>query len=902
LIPITLPPIVGLAQNMALLVLGVLAYSWLKEQLIHVTAGAQTAMEAALFSALVLVAMSNPYIPAPGVFVDSRGALIACATLFAGPVVGLATSAVAALFRFWLGGDYLLTALMTIGATYFASLGFRNYLRLRAIEPRYLHLVLLGFAVCLCMIGTSMTLPNFAFALQMLHRTAFAVFLIVPLTTALLGSIILRMENQRRLVRAVADGEARFRGVLHHLPNPLAIRDLDGRFTYINPAFEQQFRVGTDAIGQTRPKLITAMGLKPGLLDDVDARVVDDGAVVKSGPVALTLHGRQQWLALWNFPIRTADGAIEAVGGMVENVTDFAVSRQALERREETLRRHQMALLEIVHSGVFDTTSRREAFKAIAEIAGEAMEADRTMIFRIEPDIDVQRCLDLWDRKNHEHSIVYDTNWSDLGELFAELDRNRVVAVDDIDTDPRLAPRLWHYQKFDIQSLLTAGIYVDGQRRGRLNFGMVGAKRQWQPQEIAFARSVADLIAQVFLAKDREGLQQKLQQSAKMEAIGQLAGGVAHDFNNLLGSILGFAGFLKQDLPPGSEPGRFAQRIMSACERGRGLVAEILSFAKSASDERRVLDLGALLRDSEVLLAESLPKTTRLNFRYPAAPVSVECSDAQLNQIIMNLCINANDALNGESGRITVSLGSVRPRDADWKRVGAAAPGRILVGQLDGARAYATIEVSDTGVGMNPDVLEHVMEPFFTTKERGRGTGLGLAVVHGIVMSYGGAYGIESSPGKGTTVTVHLPLSNGKPLPVADKPAAKTDVRGKERVLVIDDEEDLADMMAIGLGRLGYDAVGVNDAVEALESVEADTGAWDVVVTDQVMPRMRGLTLVSKLRELSSDLKVILCTGFSDGATEETARKAGADGFFLKPVGPQQVAEKIRSLMNASPC
>ncbi len=199
---------------------------------------------------------------------------------------------------------------------------------------------------------------------------------------------------------------------------------------------------------------------------------------------------------------------------------------------------------------------------------------------------------------------------------------------------------------------------------------------------------------------------------------------------------------------------------------------------------------------------------------------------------------------------------------------------------------------------MSAEVLQHIFDPFFTTKERGRGTGLGLAVVHGIVLGYEGACVVASRPGEGSVFSVYLPLATAGRLPAAPT-AAPASLRGRERVLVIDDDADVRDVLTIGLDRLGYEVVALDDPREALSAVAEHPTAWDVVISDQVMPHMKGLTLLARLRAIRPALRLILCTGFSDGATEEAALAAGVDAFFLKPTTPDDLAAAIRRLIDA---
>jgi CheY-like chemotaxis protein len=274
-----------------------------------------------------------------------------------------------------------------------------------------------------------------------------------------------------------------------------------------------------------------------------------------------------------------------------------------------------------------------------------------------------------------------------------------------------------------------------------------------------------------------------------------------------------------------------------------------------------------------------------------------------VSQILLNLCINANDALMGKPGRVTISLSRVvadagtlagdlghGPRD----ELGVT---RLASGTLKPGRGYAAIVVADTGVGMTADVTQQIFDPFFTTKERGQGTGLGLSVVHAIVMAHEGACSVSTRVGVGSVLAIYLPLADAAAVTEPDTSQTRK-LAGRERVLIVDDEVMVADMLAIGLDRLGYEAVTLNDPDEALAIVTVNPSAWDVIVSDQVMPGMKGLTLFQGIRRVSTTLHMILCTGFSDGNTEEEAMALGIDAFFLKPVSPEQIAAAIRRIVD----
>jgi signal transduction histidine kinase/ActR/RegA family two-component response regulator len=398
----------------------------------------------------------------------------------------------------------------------------------------------------------------------------------------------------------------------------------------------------------------------------------------------------------------------------------------------------------------------------------------------------------------------------------------------------------------------------------------------------------------------RQQFEARLQQSAKMEAIGQLAGGVAHDFNNILGSIMGFGGFLADDLPERSTERRFAERILSACQRGKVLVEQILAFARARTIERGVVDICLLLKRSQDFLASLLPPQITLTLSLADHALPVFGSRAQIGQLAANLCVNARDALIGEAGAIEITARFAEAQEIEKLREMSGSPNERVFGDWQSGRSYCLLRVADTGSGIAPEILDRVFEPFFTTKGRHRGTGLGLAVVHGVIESTGGICHLASSPGKGTVFSIYFPLANE---PRADRSKLMNEpsaLRGSERILIVDDEPDIADMLAIGMERLGYETVGVNDPLEALAAFTEQPDAFDIVITDQVMPGMRGLDLIRRLKELKPGIKTILCTGYSEGANAEASHEAGADIFFHKPVDAIQIAPRIRALLDAN--
>jgi PAS domain S-box-containing protein len=408
--------------------------------------------------------------------------------------------------------------------------------------------------------------------------------------------------------------------------------------------------------------------------------------------------------------------------------------------------------------------------------------------------------------------------------------------------------------------------------------------------------ALEDVTREKAQQEEREALQRRLQQAGKMEAIGRLAGGIAHDFNNLLGATMGFSEFLVDDLPEGSKLHRYAERIARISDRGKDLVDQLLAFAGARETEQRVLDLATVTHGCRDLLETSLPSSSTLVIEAGDSPIPVRCNEGQLHQILLNLCLNAKDALRGSPGTITVRLSQLRPDHMTCSKVE-----RFGSGELKPGCDYALIAVSDTGSGMDAATRARIFEPFYTTKMLGRGTGLGLAVVHGIVTSSDGAICVESAAGAGTTFEIYLPLADAPLTPTVDDTTRQQKVRGHEHILVVDDNADLAQTLTIGLHRYGYEVMSTTDPANALRIFSEHPERWDLVVSDQVMPGMTGMTLIAKLKEQRPELRTILYTGFDLDVPAGSTSLQGIDAILHKPVRPLELATQIRRILDARP-
>ncbi len=366
---------------------------------------------------------------------------------------------------------------------------------------------------------------------------------------------------------------------------------------------------------------------------------------------------------------------------------------------------------------------------------------------------------------------------------------------------------------------------------------------------------------------DFKQLQDRLQQAQKMESIGNVAGGIAHDFNNILFPILGLSELLLEDLPPGSVEYQNVQQILKSGQRGRALIKQILAFSRLSEHQMMPVRVQQVVREVLTLCRSTIPANIEISQFVQGNCGFVLGDGTQLHQIIMNLITNAYHAVEQKGGGISVRLEEQILTSSNLKTL-SLKPGK-----------YVVLSVSDTGHGIAPAVMEKIYDPYFTTKKKEKGTGLGLAVVFGIVKAHGGDIEVQSELEKGTTFTVYLPLLKDVTETV---PIEKTRIqpKGTERILLVDDEEPILRLEKMILERLGYRVQARNNGIGALGAFGADPRSFDLVITDMAMPRMTGDQLAEQLMAINPDIPIILITGFSDRINGQKAKRLGIKGFL----------------------
>ncbi len=409
-------------------------------------------------------------------------------------------------------------------------------------------------------------------------------------------------------------------------------------------------------------------------------------------------------------------------------------------------------------------------------------------------------------------------------------------------------------------------------------------KKDTKGNTIGLISIVTNITARLRAEEEKKKLEKQLHYAQKMEAIGTLAGGIAHDFNNILGSILLNAELAVDDIPEESETHYSLVQVIRGSHRAKDLIEQILTFSRESEVVRKPLKINLIIKETLKMLRAMLPATILIQQSISRELAPVLADPTQIQQLVINLCNNAAHAMNARGGILGVEVSNVTldhsPHGTDL------APG-----------SYVELVISDEGCGIRPEIRDRIFDPFFTTKKPGEGTGLGLSVVHGIVINHDGGITFESDMGTGTTFRAYLPvIEKHLVFPRMDEP--KTVPVGHEQILFVDDEEVVADANQRILNRLGYNVIVATNGQDALDLFKDKPDSYDLVITDMTMPGMTGAELARELMAVRSDIPIIICTGYSQLITPEKANAIGIQEFVMKPFARHEIAETIRKVLD----
>ncbi len=539
--------------------------------------------------------------------------------------------------------------------------------------------------------------------------------------------------------------------------------------------------------------------------------------------------------------VRRADGTVNFIAAIIEDITERKQAVEELARQKKLFE----TMFNTIPDGVVITNTNREIL-----LANKGME----YTFGYHPNDLLGKTTEMLyaHQNNYRHTgmVVFGEKAQKRGDHYITYYRNE------------------------------EGLEFPGETFGAK---LLDEKGRWLGN-LGIMRDISERVRQ-----EEEGLllQKQLSQAQKMEAIGVLAGGIAHDFNNILGAILGYAEMVQEDCPTGSTMRHDIDRVVEASHRAKDLVKQILAFSRQIETEEKPLQPALIIKETVKMLRPSLPTTIDIQQDIAADVGLILADSTQIHQILTNLCTNAFHAMEETGGTLTIAIKNRELSLADLVSKPHVQPG-----------LFVDISVSDTGPGVAPHIADKIFDPFFTTKEIGKGTGMGLAIIHGIAKKSGGFVAFQSSPGEGTIFHVYLPAYIPASPPADEIAAIELIQPGCERILFVDDETILGSVTQAILERLGYHVSVHSSSLEALASFQNQPDAYDLVITDQTMPGMTGFELAKRILQTRPDLPIILCTGHSSLITEDKVKAAGIRGFAIKPLTKDHISGLIRKVLN----
>ncbi|MFA4932544.1 MAG: PAS domain S-box protein [Caldisericia bacterium] len=833
-------PFIVLVSNISLLIAMVFVYDMVTAHPFNLKTRVRPAMIGLGLGVIGVAVMEIPWVFEPGIIFDTRSVLICISGLFFGFVPTVIVMVMTAAYRILEGGVAAFTGVCVIIASGLIGLVWRRVLKRPLVTLTWRDLMSLGYAVHIAMLALMFTLP-WPTAVHVLSHITLPVLTIYPLGTAAIGGLMVNRLRHEQASDTLKRSEMQFRALSEQAAIGVTKTETaTGKYVFVNQRF-------ADIVGYTRDKLLTMdfhqLTDPDDLADDLD----NVGRLVKSELHEYSMEKRYQrkdgksiWVNLTVSPLWEEGESPQYLIGLIEDISERRNIASALAASRAALLEAQT----IAHIGDWSMDVATRSFVWSDELY---------IIHGIQPGTPMA------------HSAYL--------ELIHPEDRKRVL-------DAMQSGMAGRAQEFTVDYRIIRPDQVE-------RFLTLTGKTVSNDGTLTGLRgTMQDITERKRAEAAKEAMQAQLLQSQKMEAIGQLAGGVAHDFNNLLTGILGSVALVRDALSP-SDPLRENLSLAEAAARqAADLTRGLLTFSRSAVIAPTPVCINDAVETALAMLRQSLPATIDIRRQFEPVAWNVLMDQSQTTQIILNLGINARDAMDGK-GTITVTTRNVII-DSDHVRTHPDAH----------AGEHVLLRVSDTGPGLAPEALEHIFEPFFTTKPEGQGTGLGLAIVYGAVTQAGGWITPESPPGLGATFDIYLPRSLDvvtKQRPTSVPPSQP---RHGGTILVVEDEPVVATVVQSLLMRSGCTVALARNGAQALETLSQRHGEIDLILLDMTMPGMSTQEIVRGIRSLDAHVPILLTSGYTSSEVVTALLNEGmVQGFLGKPYDLHQLLESVLPLL-----
>ncbi len=726
-----------------------------------------------------------------------------------------------------------------------------------------------------------------------LARAALPAGLVVAALTLLAVSLVAVRSNRivRRQRATVLESEERYRALVEKAGEAIVVIQ-DGRFAFANASAARLVGVrAEELIGRPFLDFIHPED-RPLVAERYRMRSSGIGSPAHYEFRGVSANGETHYVELDVVGISWKGAA--ATLNFLRDITERKRAEARVQQNLERAQRQRAAIVKMTTNDAVIAGDKLRGFQILTEAASEAAGVARASVWLLSETQEELVCADLYEAGLKNHSAGARLNYERYPRYFAALRAESRICATDARTDARTQEFAADYLiPLNITSMLDASIHVAGRLAGMICLEHIGEPREWQPDEEAFAGTIASLAAEMLVSaarkraeEEREKLRAQLSQAQKMESVGRLAGGVAHDFNNMLQAILGNAALALMDLPRESPLRVHLEEIQRSAQRSADLTRQLLAFARKQTIAPKVLDLNETVEGMLKMLRRLIGEDIDLAWLPGKNLGTVRVDPSQIDQLLANLCVNARDAIGGV-GKVTIETSNMVFSKAD------------VVDHPDvEAGEYVRLAVTDNGCGMNAEVMAHLFEPFFTTKPTGQGTGLGLATVYGIAKQNGGFVTVRSEPGKGTCFQIHLPRCATSATQTGMEDMRQPLRRGNETILLVEDEPAILRAAGRMLENLGYTVVAAATPREAIRLAEQHPATIHLLVTDVVMPEMNGRDLAERLRSRFPNLKRVFISGYTANVIAHHGVLDEGVHFIQKPFSITALADKVHEALS----